>query len=173
MGVSSLPKTVTRQRHSCDLNPGLSAPESSTLTTRLPSHPVRKQSNNNNNNNNHDNVYCLWAIIMTKVIARVHPVHLTNTYTGYSFILSSHTVAENKYNKQKLNKRNEKIQRNRRNGSAQHLTRRWLVKPPLSSERGISIHQVKVKRSKPLSARMANTLLKRRNTCTRQSRFCL
>ena len=28
-------KTVTRQSHCCDLNPGLSAPESSTLTTRL------------------------------------------------------------------------------------------------------------------------------------------
>jgi len=39
MGVNSLPKTVTRQRRDCDLNPGLSAPESSTLTTRLPSHP--------------------------------------------------------------------------------------------------------------------------------------
>ena len=39
MGVNSLPKTVTRQRHGCDLNPGPSAPESSTLTTRLPSHP--------------------------------------------------------------------------------------------------------------------------------------
>jgi len=39
MGVSSLPKTVTRQRRGCDLNPGISAPESSTLTTRLPSHP--------------------------------------------------------------------------------------------------------------------------------------
>jgi len=38
MGVNSLPKTVTRQRHDCDLNPGPSAPESSTLTTRLPSH---------------------------------------------------------------------------------------------------------------------------------------
>jgi len=36
MGVSSLPKTVTRQRRDCDLNPGPSAPESSTLTTRLP-----------------------------------------------------------------------------------------------------------------------------------------
>jgi len=34
MGVNSLPKTVTRQRH--DLNPGPSAPESSTLTTQLP-----------------------------------------------------------------------------------------------------------------------------------------
>jgi len=36
MGVNSLPKTVTRQRCGCDLNPGPSAPESSTLTTRLP-----------------------------------------------------------------------------------------------------------------------------------------
>jgi len=35
-----LPKTVTRQRRDCDLNPGPSAPESSTLTTRLPSQPA-------------------------------------------------------------------------------------------------------------------------------------
>jgi len=34
MGVNSLPKTVTRQRRGCDLNPGPSALESSTLTTR-------------------------------------------------------------------------------------------------------------------------------------------
>jgi len=39
MGVNSLPKTVIRQRRDCDLNPGPSAPEYSTLTTRLPSHP--------------------------------------------------------------------------------------------------------------------------------------
>jgi len=39
MGVNSLlHKTVTGQRRGCDLNPGPSAPESSTLTTRLPSH---------------------------------------------------------------------------------------------------------------------------------------
>ena len=38
MGVNSLPKTVTRQRRYCDLNPGPSAPESSTLATQLPSH---------------------------------------------------------------------------------------------------------------------------------------
>ena len=38
MGVNSLPKSVTRQRRGCDMNPGRSAPESSTLTTRLPSH---------------------------------------------------------------------------------------------------------------------------------------
>ena len=36
--MNSLPKTVTRQRRGCDLNPGPSVPESSTLTTRLPSH---------------------------------------------------------------------------------------------------------------------------------------
>ena len=35
MGVNSLPKTVIRQRRDCDLNPGPSAPESSTLATRL------------------------------------------------------------------------------------------------------------------------------------------
>jgi len=40
MGVNSFPKTVTRQRRDCDLNPGPSAPESSMLTTRLPSHPL-------------------------------------------------------------------------------------------------------------------------------------
>jgi len=40
MDVNSLPKTVTRQRRGCDLNPGPSAPESSTLTTRLLSHPA-------------------------------------------------------------------------------------------------------------------------------------
>jgi len=34
--VNSLPKTVIRQQRGCDLNPG-PAPESSTLTTRLPS----------------------------------------------------------------------------------------------------------------------------------------
>jgi len=38
MGVNSLRKTVTRQRRACDLNHSPSAPESGTLTTRLPSH---------------------------------------------------------------------------------------------------------------------------------------
>ena len=37
--MNSLPETVARQRRDCDLNSGPSAPESSTLTTRLPSHP--------------------------------------------------------------------------------------------------------------------------------------
>jgi len=47
MGVNSLPKTVTRQRGDSDLNPGPSAPESSTLTTRLPSHPLLLLANTN------------------------------------------------------------------------------------------------------------------------------
>ena len=42
MGVNSLPKTVTRQRRGCALNPGPFAAESSTLTTRLPSYPQRR-----------------------------------------------------------------------------------------------------------------------------------
>jgi len=37
MGVNSLPKTAARQPGDCDLNPGPTAPESSTLTARLPS----------------------------------------------------------------------------------------------------------------------------------------
>ena len=40
MGVNSLPKTVTRQRRDCDMNPGPTAPESSMLTTWLLSHPL-------------------------------------------------------------------------------------------------------------------------------------
>ena len=46
MGVNRLPKTATRQRRDCDLNPGPSVPESSTLTTRLPSHPVVRPTYN-------------------------------------------------------------------------------------------------------------------------------
>ena len=37
--MNNFPKTVTRQRRGCDLNPGPAARESSTLTTRLLSHP--------------------------------------------------------------------------------------------------------------------------------------
>jgi len=38
VGVNSLPKTVTRQRRECDLNPGPSAPESSTELKRCSYH---------------------------------------------------------------------------------------------------------------------------------------
>jgi len=37
---------------------------------------LNNNNNNNNNNNSHDNVD--GAVIMTEVIARVHPVHLMN-----------------------------------------------------------------------------------------------
>jgi len=47
MGVNRLRKTVTRQRRDCEMNSGPSAPESSTLTTRLPSHPRILYSGNN------------------------------------------------------------------------------------------------------------------------------
>ena len=40
MGVNSLPKTVTRRRRGCDLNPGRSAPESSTLTMHSATEPL-------------------------------------------------------------------------------------------------------------------------------------
>jgi len=45
MDANRLPKTVTRQRRDCDMNPGPTAPESSTLTTRLPSHPNKQTAN--------------------------------------------------------------------------------------------------------------------------------
>jgi len=45
MGANSLPKTITRQRRDCDLNPGPSAPESSTLTTQLTSYPSMTSNN--------------------------------------------------------------------------------------------------------------------------------
>ena len=38
--MNSFPKPVTQQCRYCDLNPGPSVPESSTLTTLLPSHPL-------------------------------------------------------------------------------------------------------------------------------------
>ena len=59
MGVNSWPKTVTRQRRGCDLNPVCTAPESSTLTSRLPSHHLG----------------CLFAVISVFVIVN---------YTGAS-----------------------------------------------------------------------------------------
>jgi len=48
MGVNSLPETVTRQRHGCDLNPGSTAPESSTLKAKFhytsPTGPARTRT---------------------------------------------------------------------------------------------------------------------------------
>ena len=41
---------------------------------------LREIDDDDDNNNNHDSVY--GAVIMTKVIARVHPVHLMNVDWG-------------------------------------------------------------------------------------------
>jgi len=61
MGVNNLPKTVTGQRRDCDLNPGPSAPESSALATRLPSHLSKRSTGGG--------VYCA-AIVHS---CNVHP----------------------------------------------------------------------------------------------------
>ena len=45
--MNCLPKTVARQRRDCDLNPGPSTPDSSSLSTRLPSHRVNCEDGEN------------------------------------------------------------------------------------------------------------------------------
>ena len=47
MGVNSSSKTVKWQFCDCDLNSGPTAPQSSTLTTRLPSHPASQVQHSN------------------------------------------------------------------------------------------------------------------------------
>jgi len=54
MGVNSLPKTVTRERRGCDLNPSPSAPES----TRLPSHPKGYKNNTARDTTRMNHVEC-------------------------------------------------------------------------------------------------------------------
>jgi len=58
VGVNSLPKTVTRHRRDCDLNLGPSAPESSMLATRLPSHLQLQQTRSLNS----EHVYTNWSV---------------------------------------------------------------------------------------------------------------
>jgi len=65
MGVNSLPKTVTRQRRGCDLDPGPSAPESSKLIARLPSHPVPSVETSISN-------WQMLQITMLIILASVH-----------------------------------------------------------------------------------------------------
>jgi len=65
MGVNSLPKTVSRQRRGCDLSPGPSAPVSSTLTTRLLSHPsVRYNSNAASGYQSKFSVWCVHCLFV-------------------------------------------------------------------------------------------------------------
>ena len=53
--MNSLPKTVTRQRRGCDLSQGRTAAESSTLTTRLPSHQTSTVLVDGNKKRKHEN----------------------------------------------------------------------------------------------------------------------
>jgi len=81
MGVNGLPKTVTRQRRDCDLNPGLSAPESSTLTTRLPSHP--------SDYSQEFVIYNETGIDISLVVAYHHKFHHQNKKTVYRLLVCS------------------------------------------------------------------------------------
>jgi len=72
--VNSLPKTVTRQRRDCDLNPGLSAPQSSTLTTRLPSHP-RYCLTTEKDQNGHQRKHIVSPLVCFLIIPRPAPTY--------------------------------------------------------------------------------------------------
>jgi len=67
--VKSLPKTVTQQRRDCDLNPGPSAPESSKLTTRLPSHPYVRISLINPSISAGEEVLCFADVLLKNIFS--------------------------------------------------------------------------------------------------------
>jgi len=82
MGVNSLPKTVTQQHRGCDLNPGPSAPESSTLTTRLPSHPRSEYINillGCSTCTESKDAACYQCSVVSNVLACVHRLDITMT----------------------------------------------------------------------------------------------
>ena len=71
--MNSLPRTVTRQRRGCDLNPGRTAPESSTLTTRQ-QHVKCACENKVNDGNPHAEIMCAgianhWMLSVLKCVA--------------------------------------------------------------------------------------------------------
>jgi len=81
IGVNSLPKTVTRQRLGCNLDPGPSAPESSTLslTSRLPSQPTLRYSN----------LRRCQFVFTSRAAAGLHTTH-THTQAGRRYLLLLH-----------------------------------------------------------------------------------
>jgi len=88
MGVNSLPRTVIRQRRGCDLNPGTSAPESSTLTTRLPSGGEACS--------NTDRLEVVGAMRGTgadgtATVDRTHAAELTHVISTRTLVLYTHT----------------------------------------------------------------------------------
>ena len=73
MGVNSLPKTVTRQRHGCDLNPGPSVPKSSTLTTQYKT--VKYPSDTHTSTMLSTNHYMKVLILYTLGFRCVYPIN--------------------------------------------------------------------------------------------------
>ena len=63
---------TTRQHCSCNLNPGPSVPESSMLTTRLPSHPVTYKRQNQCNNLR----LAIWFLLLIKSLPLVLRRHI-------------------------------------------------------------------------------------------------
>jgi len=88
MGVNSLPKTVSRQSRDCDLNLGPSAPEFSTLTTRLPSHPVSYPHNLSNPNRDHKSRALPFAAGCTG--QNILNIHIINKQIRLEFCNQSH-----------------------------------------------------------------------------------
>ena len=70
--MNSLPKTVTRQRRGCDLNPGHSAPESSTLTTRLPSDPPMRAVSKIEKPRNHWTLKTVTHRAISQIVRNTH-----------------------------------------------------------------------------------------------------
>jgi len=96
MGVNSLHKTVTGQRRDCDLNPGPSAPESSTLTTRLPSHPdLRKNFGNTASSSSTKSIFeahlCSKLVIIRVAVSRC----VISALEGQCFITSVTIIGYN------------------------------------------------------------------------------
>jgi len=84
MGVNSLPKTVTRQNSGCDLNPGVSAPESSTVANHSATEPSwwGRGANVRYLSNAPAAVYLSIRVINSPIERLVDPMPKTGTTTG-------------------------------------------------------------------------------------------
>jgi len=96
MGVNNLPRTVTRQRRDFDLNPGPSAPESSTLTTRLPSIvPIMDRGHKNIHSTTKRYPCCLPATIPH--VSSLHLAYVLHRLIAYiPGVAPPHGIVRNK-----------------------------------------------------------------------------
>jgi len=93
--LNSLPKTVTRQHHGCNINSGPTAPKSSTVTTRLPSRHLSRIPHVINMN-----YICLLLLLLSSVFtSRMSSAfqwqrnHLSATATAHTPASSTETQA--------------------------------------------------------------------------------